>query len=86
MKRLHVGIQLVSKLRQPARMPFPFFLAVDLEPLQGVLELADHFPFVGFVRVQLEAVAAEADALEPPVHNVERRHLFGDEEDRLPLG
>ena len=53
---------------------------------QSALQLVEHRALVGLVAVELEARVAQVDGVEAALHDLQRGHLLGDEEDRLAAG
>jgi hypothetical protein len=83
-QRVHVAVHGVAGGRQPvvaaavgARPP---------RPLEDAAQGLDHRLLLRLVRVQLETEVAEAGRRQPALHDLERRHLFGDEQDGLAAG
>src|SRR5690606_8535218 len=80
MKRLDEPIQPLPnfpKLRCPG---LPFFLSKHFPSLPRSVQLLEYRSFVGFRRVQLQAKVTKTACFEPPIDNVERCHLLGDEQ------
>ena len=85
-QRPDVGIQTVASDPQAFINQAPFFASSSSSTFPRGLELSEELTPVSLVRVQLDALVAEAVLLEAPVDHVEGRRLFRHEEDRPAVG
>ena len=85
MQREHGSLEILPQHSDAARTVRKVPLLFLLLQRERVFEAAQNIRLVCLVGVDLEAELADADPVEPLFDDVERRLLFGDEENALPV-